>query len=178
MIGRLKDLSVNRDGSQTITVTVKEDFRETFDELKDKEVKVEIKRYYRRRSLEANAYAWALIDQISEKTGIRKSEVYRQAILDIGGVSTLVDMIDEAVPVFKASWEKNGMGNQIEATPDTERPGWSNVRVYFGSSTYDTHQMSRFIDSLIQEAESQGIQTIPKDKVEKMLEAWGKKKAV
>ena len=35
MTGRLKDLTVNRDGTQNVTVTISEDFSEAFDELKN-----------------------------------------------------------------------------------------------------------------------------------------------
>ena len=38
-----------------------------------------------RRSLDANAYAWELIDKIAAATNLSKVEVYREAIRDIGG---------------------------------------------------------------------------------------------
>lgn len=175
MEGRLSGFSLNRDGTENITVTVKPGFAETYDELKDSEVTVEIKKARKHRSLEANAYAWVLIDQIAEKTGIKKSEVYRNAIREIGGVSTCIGMKNEAIATFKSIWEKNGLGNQIEVLPDSSKEGWSNVRIYFGSSTYDTAQMSRLIDSLIQDAESLGIPTITPAEEERMLQRWGKK---
>ena len=43
-----------------------------------------------RRSLDANAYAWALIDKLAAATNLSKVEVYREAIRDIGGVSEVV----------------------------------------------------------------------------------------
>ena len=43
MRGKLKDLTLNRDGTQNITVTVRFDFRETFDRLAEKDLDVEIK---------------------------------------------------------------------------------------------------------------------------------------
>jgi DNA mismatch repair protein MutL len=55
MIGKLKDLTMNRDGTQNITLTVNADFREEFDELANGEIKVEIKKYNPARSLDANA---------------------------------------------------------------------------------------------------------------------------
>lgn len=57
MRGRLRDLTFGMDGSQNITVTVIEDFRAQFDQLKGGEISVEIKKYRKRRSLDANAYA-------------------------------------------------------------------------------------------------------------------------
>ena len=37
------------------------------------------------RSLDANAYAWALIDKLAKATGVPASEVYRRAVRDVGG---------------------------------------------------------------------------------------------
>jgi predicted house-cleaning noncanonical NTP pyrophosphatase (MazG superfamily) len=175
MIGKLKDLTINRDGTQNITITIQEDFREEFDNLLDKDVKVEIKKFSRSRSMDANNYAWAIIDKIAEKMNMKKSEVYRNAIRDIGGVSTLIGLKDEAIEPFRKSWEANHLGRQIEVVPGSNKEGWQNVRVYFGSSEFDTAQMSRLINSLIQDAESLGIPTMTEAEQERILLAWGKK---
>ena len=172
MKGRLKDLTINRDGTQNVTVTVDADFREAFDELSGTEITVEIKKARKHRSRDANAFAWVLIDQIAAKTNTKVSEVYRNAIREIGGVSTMVGMKDEAIPVFQASWERGHIGRQIEIIPGSTRPGWSNVKIWFGSSEFDTAQMSRLIDSLIQDAEALGIPTINKEETERMLGKW------
>jgi hypothetical protein len=114
-----------------------------------------------------------LIDQIAAKRHMKRSEVYRKAILDIGGVSKDMFIKEEAVPVFTEIWEKQGLGNQVEIV-DTDETGWCSIRVFFGSSTYDTNQMSLLIDSLIQDAESLGIPTVPDKEVERMVSQWGK----
>ena len=56
MTGRLRDLTVNRDGTQNVTVTVACDFSKAFDALKDKEITVEIKKASKHRSKDANAF--------------------------------------------------------------------------------------------------------------------------
>ena len=91
MEGRLTGFSLTPDGdAQNITVTVTADFRQSYDELKDAPVEIQIKKARKHRSLEANAYAWVLIDQIAAKQHLKKTEVYRKAVLDIGGVSETV----------------------------------------------------------------------------------------
>lgn len=160
MRGRLKDLTFNGDGTQNITVTVGANFRETFDLLKDKDIKVEITKASDRRSNNQNRFAWELIDQIAAASHTKISDVYRNAIREIGGVSTMVGMKDEAIPVFREGWEKGHLGRQVEIIPGSTRPGWSNVKIFFGSSEFDSEQMSRLIDILIQDAESLGIPTI------------------
>ena len=105
MRGRLRDLTFGMDGSQNITVTVIEDFRAQFDQLKGGEISVEIKKYRKRRSLDANAYAWVLIDKIAATLRVDKLEVYRQAIRSIGGVSEILCVQDTALEKFRAVWE-------------------------------------------------------------------------
>lgn len=160
MRGRLKDMTFNGDGTQNITVTVRSDFRETYDQLKDSEISVEIKKAYNRRTNNQNRFAWELIDQIAAASHRKIVDIYREAIWNIGGASTMIGMKDDAIPIFRESWEKGHLGRQIEIIPGSTKPGWSNVKVYFGSSEFDTEQMSRLIDILIQDAEALGIPTI------------------
>ena len=102
-------------------------------------------------------------DKIAEKTGISKSEVYRHAIKEIGGVSTTVCVQDKAVDRLREGWEKNGIGWQTD-TLKSRIDGCTNVILYYGSSVYTSQQMSRLIDSLVQEAEGLGIPTYPEEK--------------
>ena len=57
MRGRLKDLTFGAHGEQHITITVTSDFRESYDALKDSDINVEIKKWRKPRSRDANAYA-------------------------------------------------------------------------------------------------------------------------
>lgn len=176
MEGRLTGFSLNRDGSQNVTVTVTADFGEMYDELKDSPVEIDIKKAVNHRSMEANRYAWVLIDQIAARTHMKASDVYRNVIREIGGVSTDSMMKTDAVPVFRQIWEKRGLGNQVDIIDTEEETGWSSVRIYYGSSTYDSRQMSQLLDSLIQDAEALGIPTITPKEEERMLGKWAKKK--
>ena len=113
MDGRLTGFSLNRDGSQNVTVTVTADFGPMYDELKDAPVSIEIKKAVKHRSMEANRYAWVLIDQIAARQHIKASEVYRNAIRDIGGVSSSGYMKSDAVPVFRATAVRAAISSSI-----------------------------------------------------------------
>ena len=95
--GKLLDLSLTLDGDQRLTIQLDGDFRQAYDELKDAEIDLTVAKHRERRSLDANAYAWVLIDRIAEKKRIPKEEVYRNAIREIGGVSDMVCVQDRAV---------------------------------------------------------------------------------
>ena len=170
MIGKLRELLWLRGGEWVVSFTTREDPSSLFNELKDAAVHIEIKKAANRRSRDANAFAWVLIDKIAEKTRVPKTEVYRQAIREIGGVSELVCIKEKAADRLCEGWQKNGIGWQAEQMP-SKLPGCVNVLLYYGSSTYDTAQMSRLLDLLIQEAEQQGIPTL-RDEAEKLLKKW------
>lgn len=44
--------------------------------------------------------------------------------------------------------------------------------LYFGSSSYDTVQMSRLIDLLIEDCKAQGIETATPDEIARYKEEW------
>lgn len=174
MIGKLKDLLRLQGGEWLVSFTTREDPSVLFDDLKDNAARIEIKKASKHRSLSANNYAWVLIDQIAEKTGVSVSEVYRNAIREIGGVSDYYGMKEQAYESFCEIWTKGHLGRQVEIVPGSAKPGWINVRAWKGSSDFDSAQMARLIDSLIQEAEQQGIPTVPDKEVERMVSRWGK----
>lgn len=171
MIGQLKYMRRLFDGRWEITFATREDFTEEFDSLKDAPVKVEIKKAAQKRSNDANAYAWVLLDKLAEKTRIPKTEIYKDAIREIGGVSEMVCVQERAVKRLCSGWEKIGIGWQTEIIP-SKLPGCKNVILYYGSSTYDSIQMSRLLDLIIQQCEQQGIPTL-RDEADKLLQKWG-----
>lgn len=125
----------------------------------------------KRRSLDANAYAWVLIDKIAAAMRLGKEEVYRNAIRDIGGNSEVVCVQTRALDTMKRCWERNGLGWQVDTMP-SKIPGCVNAVLYYGSSAYSVHQMSVLIDRLVQDAKALDIETMPPDKLNGLLEAW------
>lgn len=172
MIGKLTNIRRLFGGEWEISLSTKEDVSGLYEDLKSKPVNVEIKKASAKRSRDANAFAWVLIDKIAEKTHVSKAEVYKAAIREIGGVSETICVQDKAVDRLRQGWSQNGIGWQTETMP-SKIPGCTNVVLYYGSSTYDTAQMARLIDLLIQEAEQQGIPTL-RDDAEKLVGKWGK----
>lgn len=171
MIARLVDLVALRNGGQRITFETREDFTEAFDDLKDSPVSVEIKRQHRKRSLTANAYCWVLIDKLAAKLGISKTEVYRQTIRDIGGVSTIVCAKNSTVTALRQNWGRNGIG-WITDTMPSKVPGCTNVILYTGSSEYDSRQMAALIDHIVQDCKAVGIETMPPQEIERLMADW------
>ena len=149
-----------------------EDFRKEYDELHDGDVDVTIKKFRRRRSLDANAYCWVLIDKLASVLGVPKETVYRDAIKQIGGVSEMVCVREIAFDTLKKAWESKGLGWMCDNVP-SKLDGCVNAILYYGSSTYDTKQMSDLIDAIIQDCQAVGIETDTPEEIERIKSLWG-----
>lgn len=144
-----------------------------FEELKATEkLTVKIAKATKKRSLDANAYAWVLISRLAEKLNIPKTDIYRSAIKEIGGNSDTVCVQDKAVQSLCEGWSHNGIGWMTDTMP-SKIDGCTNVILYYGSSTYDTAQMSRLINLIVEECRLQGIETKSKEEVDSLLNQWG-----
>ena len=131
----------------------------------------EIRKRRKKRSLDANAYCWVLIDQIAALTGINKAEIYRSALREIGGVSDVVCVSKKAADRLKYCWERQGLGWQCIL--DRSRfENCANATLIYGSSVFNTKQMSSLIDSLVQDARSLGIETLTDEKRSLLVEEW------
>ena len=51
-------------------------------------------------------------------------------------------------------------------------PDCTNVVLYYGSSEYDTAQMSRLLDAIIREAKLQNIETATPEELARLKENW------
>mgnify|MGYP003833177057 CR=1 FL=1 len=177
---RAHDLIVTKDygtGEAIIQARiVKEDTRHALalsDELRGKEIDLEIKAHRNRRSLDANAYAWVLINRIAEKIGQSPTAVYRSTIRDVAGNSDPFTMKSEVVDKFIGAWQKHGLGWIAEVLAEAKTPGYTHVVAYYGSSVYDTAQMARLIDLLIEDCKELEIEYLPPREIERMLSKWG-----
>ena len=176
MIGRLKDMTVNRDGTQNVTVTVAGDFSKTFDALKDKDVSIEIKKASKGRSKDANAFCWALCSEIGSAMTppLAKEDVYRMAIKAVG-VYTEVGVLIWDIPTVVQRWSDHGTGWFAEVVGDAGT-GRKWLHMYCGSSTYTVQEMRVLLDWLIDQCEQMQL-SIPLSKKEEqeLLERWGMK---
>lgn len=139
-------------------------------ELGDK-LSVDVSKYRKKRSLDANAYCWVLIGKLAAKLNKPSTEIYRDAIKEVGDNHEVVCVIDKAVEKLRRSWQHNGLG-WITDTMTSKIEGCTNVMLYYGSSTYDTAQMSRLLNVIIDECKAQGIETHTPNEVANLLSLW------
>lgn len=127
----------------------------------DRDKLFEIKEHKEKRSLSQNAYAWKLINEIGNKIGKSKEDLYVEMLKDYGQ-HEVISMLSEIDPkgYFKY-YEVIGTG----IVNDKE---FTHYKIYKGSSEFNTLEMKIFIDGIIQEATQLGIPTITEKELESM----------
>lgn len=173
---KLKDYMRTLDKQLILMLDTKEEMPE--DELikllnTDKGVKVQLSVWREARSSNANSYAWVLLDEIAKKTRSTKELIYRDIIAKVG-VFEILPIKNEAVNNFIDKWESRGLGWVCEVMRDSKIQGYTNVIAYYGSSVYNTKEMSRLIDEIVQEAQELGIQTIKDIEIKDLMDKWEK----
>lgn len=143
---------------------------------KGKELSVDIKQYRHKRSLDANSYLWIICQKIAEVIRATKEEVYRKAIREVGQFE-IVPIKAKAVDRWLECWNSKGIGWFAEIMEDSKLTGYKKVISYYGSSVYDTKEMSVLIDSLVTECKELGIETIPPNELIALKQEWGTQKA-
>ncbi len=161
-------------GDYHVTVVVPKDQEGNMEPLNDllndeklKECKIAHKK--KRRSLNANSYAWAIITQIADVLRNSKEEVYLQ-MLKRYGPSSVVSIVEEAAEVFEKSVKySERFGESI-----LNDKNFIHIKVFMGSSEFDTKQMAIFIDGIISEATELKIPTMTPKEIERIKEQWGR----
>lgn len=174
--GKLTGIARTYEGQVQLAFSVNETRAESqIDSIKDCE-KLSIKavKYREKRSLDANSYFHVLVDKLRQMLGISFAACKNQLITSYGQV----EYIGGEPVVIKTNIKPDFMAEQetlhckpakVEVQGDREI--WF-YRVYRGSHTYDTAEMSKLIDGTVEECKQQGIETLPPDKLKEMEEAW------
>ena len=107
------------------------------------------------------------------KNGITtKEEIYRDAILQVGTFEPFI-VQEKTFENFKRIWEKQGLGFLVQEVSRKDK--CVKVNCYYGSSTYDSKEMSLLIEILVQLAKSLNIETKSKAEIDSLLKEWDKK---
>ena len=139
---------------------------------KDRLYDLEVKEHRKKRSLDANAYAWVLINKIADALRITPKEIYRQAIQNVGGNYEILPVKSEAAEHFKQVWEAQGLGWPCVDMGKSKIDGYRNLRAYYGSSTYSTTQMAQLIDILLQDCRALDIEVKSEEEIASIMGAW------
>ena len=142
------------------------------EQAKDKQF--ELKEYRQKRSKDANAYCWTLCDSIAKalttsEAVVTKEVVYKDAILQIGTFEPMI-IEEKAFDNFKRIWSKQGLGFLVQEVSRKDK--CVKVHCYYGSSTYDSKEMSLLIELLVELAKSLNLETKPQPEIDSLLRSW------
>ena len=176
LTGKIESLNVDfLTGKAKLTLEINEKTKvmQAYDELHECEkLSIKIDKFREKRSLDANAYFFVLADKLAKKLNTTKEEIYRNSIKEIGGVSDIVCVKNEAVDKLCEMWSGRGIGWQTDTFP-SKLDGCTNVVLYYGSSTYNSAQMSLLIDNVVQDCKAVGIETMTPDQLAELKSRWG-----
>lgn len=171
--GKLGDVNIDFENkNMKLTFEVDNTDLAIIEQFKDKDLNIEISKWYKKRSLDANAYAWVLLGKLQDVLNIPKEDIYRDIIKNIGSYE-IVPIKNSAVERFENAWHKNGLGWVTEQLP-SKLQGYTNIVCYYGSSCYNSKEMSRLIDLIIQDCKEQDIETLSKEELKSMMEEYEK----
>lgn len=125
-----------------------------------------VSKWYKRRSLTANAYLWTLLTEIANKIGSSKEEVYEQMLDRYGQVLTDEEGNAYQVTILKKQDIKS-MEGHYKLIKSNDK--FSAYLVLKGSSEYNSKEMATLLDGVISECKELEIETRPKEEIESML---------
>lgn len=128
------------------------------------DLRVTIRRWKEKRSLEANNYLWILLTKMALILHSTKEEVYEQ-MLDRYGVAYTDEDGGHVVVGVNKSVDLKRAGHWKHYKDDEACAYWYLLK---GSSEYDTAEMSDFLDRIIEECKELGIETATPDEIERI----------
>ncbi len=139
----------------------------------DKTKKYEVKEVKKKRSINANNYFWKLLQELCELQNLDTIEEYKKRVKELG-IFRRFRIETRDVKTFKIMWQDKGIAWFCEIA-DTEYIGnieFKIINAYYGSSSFNSKQMSRLIDGVVQDCQAVGIETKPKAEIDSLLRSW------
>ena len=176
--GTITDLNIDFDTLKPkITILLDTKNKELVEELKNNgKLNIELKKYRKHRSLDANAYFWKLLTELCELAEIDTVEEYKRRVKELG-IFRRFRIEKDNIKTFEKMWTAQGIAWFCEIA-DTEYIGNTEFKIinaYYGSSSYNSKQMSRLIDGLVQDCKHYGVETKPQAEIDSLLKEWDKK---
>lgn len=144
-------------------------------EQADNEQLYDLKEHRMHRSLTQNSYYWVLIGKLAGKLNISNAELHNRMLRDFGQYDRINDcLVTVPLPDTDETEETVLQSETYHLAPTSQvMMGAKGImyRTYVmlkGSRDYNTEEMTRLLDGLINECHEQGIETLPPDEIAHM----------
>lgn len=175
-------IDVSRDwktGKMRLTFEFDSDVSAAIDKIKDKLLRITVKLWRDKRSLDANSYYWVLLSRLAEAVGISKPRAHNLMLRKYGQNLVIDSQIAFLViPDTEEAEETALEAESFHIRPTSQVKQGKDGKMYrtytalAGSSTYDTKEMSELINGLVSECKEQGIETLTPDELARMMKDY------
>lgn len=175
LTGEIKDLSKDYKTDKPILQLVlnERDCLLSLEQLKDIKLSIQVKKWRKKRSINANNYFWKLLSEYSEEKNVDTIEEYKERVKRLG-IFRRFRIEDKDKKTFEIMWQDKGIAWFCEIA-DTEYIGdieFKIINAYYGSSSFNSKQMSRLINDLVEDCKEVGIETKPQAEIDSLLKEW------
>lgn len=132
---------------------------------------VEIKKYFEKRSLNANAYFHVLCQKIAEYMGLGDEEVKKRLVLEYGAIAENENG-EKAMICLPKGISPTQFYPYCKWIGENKGGNGDWYLLYKHTHTLNTKEMARLIDGTITVAEECGIQTKTPDEIARMKSLW------
>lgn len=156
----------------TDTVKVQAYLMEILPDLQNgKQYDCEIGLHREKRSKNANDYSWVLQNKIAKALNRRIDDIHKEMVLQYGVLETysiLKEASQSAVRMFDYY--------EILGESTVKGKTFVHVKAGLGTHTYNTAEMSKFIDGVVQEAKDLDIETKTPAEIAELKSLWEKER--
>lgn len=179
MNGFLKDITYARSGEYILSIYTRESCKQLWEQLGGGEITFSVKKRATPRSLNANNYAWSLIEKLATAIKSDKDTVYEEMLRRYGTGESYTDEAGNECKVLFSLRE--GIPPSLVARHYAEvgvgyidGKKFVHYRAIKGTSEYSTKEMSVFLDGIVSECREVGIQADTPEMIARYKEAWNK----
>lgn len=147
----------------------KEQIKQELENIKDNKKLYRFEPYKEKRSNKANKYFWELLGQLCLEMGLDTIEEYKKRVRQLG-VFRYWEIDKDNVATFNKMWSDNGIAWFTDVV-DIAENGKIGINAYYGSSSYNTKQMAKLIDGVVQDCKSIGIETETPENIKSLLQS-------
>lgn len=170
IIGEYTEASRLLSGDLIISFVIDDDMETVrqLNSLAGEQLAIDIDKYRKKRSLNANRYFWKLCNEIAKVIGSDKDTVY---LLQLKKYGVWVDLTiqREALEGFRRLTEFRVIEDMTDGYKESDT---AYIRGYYGSSRYDTKEMSILLNGTISDAHDLGIKTWEQAEIDRLIAEW------
>lgn len=176
--GTIEDIAIDyKTNKAKISLLLDTKHLDIVEELKkENKLNIEVKKYRKKRSLNANSYFWQLLQELCELVELDTVEEYKRRVKELG-IFRQFKIETENIKTFEKMWTSQGIAWFCEIA-DTTYIGDTELKIinaYYGSSSFNSKQMTRLIDGVVQDCKVYNIETKPQEEINSLLKEWDRK---